>query len=324
MKIAEVAKRDIPILDYARYRGFTPERVGQDYYTLAEHDSIRICESQNLFFRWSTGQGGSIIDFEMMLDHVDEHDALSKLRDYLQDRKPYVLNDISRPRAAPRPPAQVQEKKELVLPEAAKGRFNRVYAYLNKTRGIDPEIIGHMIKRNQLYEDYRHNCVFVGYDKDNKTAYANIRGTLTEKGYKGDAQGSNKEVGLYINNSSTSLFVTEAPIDSLSIMTMLKLNGRDYKKYDYLALGGISSKSLLYHLQGSDIKCIFLALDHDEAGQQGRENIRAALQKAGYKGKVIDKLPVAKDFNEDLQHILQAGQPVRNPQKETVSTIERS
>lgn len=321
MQIAEAVKHDISIIDYAKHRGFNVKRVGSSKYTLEEHDSVRIDPECNLFYRHSTGQGGSIIDFEMMVDNVDEHKALSILRGYLLNRKPYLLNELGKPRAAPKPP--VQEKRELVLPEAAKGRFNRVYAYLSKTRCIDPEIITDMIHRNQLYEDSRHNCVFVGYDKNNKAAYANIRGTLTEKSYKGDAAGSNKEVGLYINNSAASVFVTEAAVDSISIMTLLKMNGRDYKKYNYLSLGGTSGKSLLYHLQGSKISRIYLALDSDAAGRKGREGIRTALQKAGFKGAVIDKLPVNKDFNEDLQHI-KAGLTLNRAEKTVKPNMERS
>lgn len=321
MQIVEAVKRDISIIDYAKYRGFNVKRVGNSKYTLEEHDSVRIDPECNLFYRHSTGQGGSIIDFEMMVDNVDKNKALSILRGYLLNRKPYLLNELSNPRAAPRP--LVQEKKDLVLPEAARGRFNRVYAYLSKTRCIDSEIINDMIHRNQLYEDSRHNCVFVGYDKDNKAAYANIRGTLTDKSYKGDAVGSSKEVGLYIDNSAASLFVTEAAIDSLSIMTMLKMNGRDYKKYNYLSLGGTSGKSLLYHLQGSKINRIYLALDNDDAGKKGRDSIRKALQNAEFKGAVIDKLPVNKDFNEDLQHI-KAGLTLNLAEKTVKPNMERS
>ena len=298
MQIAQAAKRDIPITEYAQERGYTVKRVGANEYTLSEHDSIRINTEQNVFFRHSTGQCGSIIDFVMMIDNVSENKALSTLRDYLKGNKPTLLNDLYNTRESP--PAAPPQKKELVLPEPAKGRFSRIYAYLSKSRGIDKEIITDMIHRSQLYEDVNHNCVFVGYDRDNKAAYANIRGTLTDKSYKGEASGSNKEVGLYIKNSSASLFITEAAIDAMSIATMLKLYDRDYKKYDYLSLGGTSCKALLSNLS-PEIKRIYLALDNDPPGRKGRQGIVKALNSHGYAGKIIDKPPVNKDYNDDLK-----------------------
>lgn len=303
MKIAELVKQDISILDYARYKGFTVKRVGNEKYTLEEHDSVRIDASQNLFFRHSSGQGGSIIDFAMMVDNVDKNKALSILRDYLHQKKPYLLSQINTEIKSREPPAAPQ-KKEFVLPEAVKGRYNRVFAYLSKTRGIDSKVIHEFISSNQLYEDISHNCVFVGYDKDNNAAYAMRRGTLTDKAFKGDISGSRKEVGLFVNNGATSLFVTESAIDSMSIMTMLDMNGRDYKKYNYLSLGGVSSNALLYHLPDSGINRIYLALDNDEVGREGKAHIREALKRTGYDGTVIDKTPVKKDFNQDLKKIL--------------------
>ena len=42
--------KDISIVDYARQIGFTPIKVGR-YYSLKEHDSVRIDTSRNVFFR---------------------------------------------------------------------------------------------------------------------------------------------------------------------------------------------------------------------------------------------------------------------------------
>lgn len=308
MKLAQVVKQEIPILEYAVSKGLTPVRVGAGEYSLAEHDSVRIDTDQNLCFRHATGEGGSIIDFVMMLEHIDgnwcdKHKALGILRDYLHRTKPYMIPELDGARPKQSATSEI-EKKELVLPERVKGRFNRVFAYLSQQRCIDPGIISDFMHNNRLYEDINHNCIFVGYDQDNTAAYAMRRGTLTDRAYKGDVAGSRKEVGFYVDNGSMDLFVTEGVIDAMSIMTLLKSNGMDYGKYNYLSLGGTASKALLYHLPESGIDRIFLALDNDAAGRDGKAHIREALQKVGYTGKVIDKTPLNKDFNEDLQHIV--------------------
>lgn len=143
MKIAEVVKQDISILEYAQYKGYEIKRVGNDEYTLKEHDSIRIDSARNLCYRHTTGEGGSVIDFEMMLEQVDVNKALSNLREYLLGRKPYLEAQLRESAATTAPTRNDDAKRKggLLLPEAVPGRYNRVFAYLNKTRGIDKEII---------------------------------------------------------------------------------------------------------------------------------------------------------------------------------------
>ena len=40
MKLAQLVKEKVPILEYAQYRGLTPKKVGPCEYILKEHDSI--------------------------------------------------------------------------------------------------------------------------------------------------------------------------------------------------------------------------------------------------------------------------------------------
>jgi hypothetical protein len=300
-KLAQVVKEEVSILEYAQTLGLTPNPVNSagTEYTLKEQDSVRIDATQNLFFRHSTGQGGSIIDFVEMEQQVNTREALSILRGFIRGRRPYLEISMRPVERQSRPPV----KKEFVLPRPAQGKFNRVFAYLGTTRGIDAGIVLELIHRNMLYEDESHNCIFVGYDKENNAAYGMRRGTLTDKGFKGEVKASTKDCSFFVDNHSPSLFVTESPIDSASIMTLLKINGRDHQKYSYLSLGGVSTRALAYRLPEGKFRRIYLALDNDAAGRQGKEGIREFLRKAGFKGEVVDKPPALKDFNDDLMHI---------------------
>ena len=64
------AVKSVPIIDFASRKGFTLFRVGR-YYSLAEHDSVRIDNEKNCFWRNSvffgkgSGGAGSIIDFAL-------------------------------------------------------------------------------------------------------------------------------------------------------------------------------------------------------------------------------------------------------------------
>lgn len=302
--LSNAIKENIPILDYAQRLGYTPERVGNQY-ALKEHDSVRINTERNVYYRHSTEHGGSIIDFVMEFEGLSQEEAIRKLRSCLSPSHTVVGMQQRKPNPQPEPHRKVQ------LPKAHNGRFSRIFAYLTKSRGIDSEIVAAMVKRKVLYEDERHNCVFVGYNEKNEAAFGCVRGTITQtdKPYRGDCTDSDKRVGWYIDNKAAVLIVTEAPIDAMSFMTLLKLHGKDFRSYNYLALGGVATNALerlFENGKNRQFERVYLATDNDEAGHAARPKLRKALEKGKYKGKVIDKLPLAKDWNDDLNSLRQS------------------
>lgn len=311
MTVSEAIKREIKILDYAARLGYTPLKAGSGY-TLKEISSISINDDKNVFFRHSTGKGGSIIDFVMEFEGLSQAQALSKLRGMLGRGNDYQnSNNNNFKQSSPSPK---KNTNEFILPEKFEGKFSRLYAYLGKERGIDRDVITDIVKRKMLYEEKtHHNAVFVGFDKENIPKYASKRTTISNQKLKpdgtkyfskGDVSGSSKDVGFYVNNNSDKLFLSEAPIDSMSLMSILKLHNVDFKKYNYLAGGGTSMKSLEYHIKdNTSINKIYLSYDNDEAGDNARAKARALLLSIGFEGLIIDKPPHNKDFNEDLKII---------------------
>ena len=83
-------------------------------------------------------------------------------------------------------PTAKTEAGELILPEREAGKYTRVFAYLSQARGIAPDIISEFTRSKQLYQDKKGNCVFVGYDEQGTARFASVRGTLTDKKYRGD------------------------------------------------------------------------------------------------------------------------------------------
>ncbi len=305
--LSDAIKENIRIVDYARQIGFTPKKIGRQY-TLEEHDSVRIDVDNNVFYRHSVGRGGSIIDFVMEFEEVSMPEAIRKLRACLSPD--YKLDTILPPM-----PVVLVERKPFELPKPVDGRYSRVYSYLTKVRGINGEIVKDMFNRKQLYEDKdHHNCVFVGYDQSGRAAFANVRGTISDMKYRGDIESSSKAVGFFVGNGASHLFVSEAPIDSMSIMTLLKYLNVDYKSYDYLAISGTCYESLPYTLSrvpDGQYKSIFLAVDNDTAGAKARLGYRYQLEAMGYNGRIIDKIPKGKDWNDDLKCFL-GSHPQRN------------
>lgn len=292
--LTKAIKRDIDILDYAQKIGFTPVKMGNQY-TLKEIDSMRIDTKNNVYYRHSDSTGDSIIDFVMNIENRTLDEAVKHLRGLLND----TPKRENKPLKFKEPPV----KKNLELPFKTPKQYNNLYSYLNKSRGITVPVIKDMINKKQLYQDTRNHCIFVGYDKNNNPAYGFKRSTTSADynyQFKGDCKGSNKEVGLLVKNGSTSLFVSEAVIDSMSLMTILHENQKDFKQYDYLALGGTSTLSLDYHLENNKYNKIYICTDNDSSGFEARENIKKLLTEKGFDGKIFDKIPKNKDFNDDL------------------------
>lgn len=299
-------KEHIDMLDYLRAEGYHPYRIGKQW-GVREFSSMRIFPSRKdpdrlLFHHHASDTKGSVIDLCMYLEKKNQDQAIKKLRSMLPTgRELAFYNKVAE---LEKTKAAGIERPPLELPKPTKEKYQRVYAYLTKSRGITPEVVSDMVDRKLLYEDQRHNAVFVGYDKDNEPGYACKRGTLTvtDTPYKGDADGSRKEVGQYIDNGSRFLVVTEASIDNMSIMSNLQRSKIDFKSFDYLALGSTSTQAIQYHwdkIKSADT--VLIGTDLDNGGMNCRLRLHQKLKDQGFQGIVQDQLPVTKDFNQDLK-----------------------
>ena len=69
------------------------------------------------------------------------------------------------------------------------------------------------------------------------------------KRFLGDLPGCNYQKGFFINGKGSELIVTESVIDAMSIMSILKEKGLDYKNYSFLSLSGVDKNNALkFHL----------------------------------------------------------------------------
>lgn len=305
-EIYDRIKQEINILDYAGMHGIELQRVGR-YYTIKDHDSVRIDPDKNCFWR-NSGVGqtttGSVIDFANAFVHNDDlHESLKELSALVGESQSSAV----RATAVYKKESNHLGRKSLEenLPERAKN-MHRAYAYLTQTRFIEPEIVQDFVDQKMLYQDTRGNCVFVAYDQEEKPVFASFRGTLSERKFLGDVSGSNYKEGFYIHNGAEKLIVTESVIDAMSIMSILHGQGIDFKQYDYLPLNGADKhETLLTHLKDSPEKQVLLALDHDLAGVKNmqllKENMLEQFSGLGMRADQITfHVPHTKDWNEEL------------------------
>lgn len=295
-------KNDIRIVDYASSIGLTVSRAGK-YYTLKEHDSVRIDPERNIFIRNSNNKAGSIIDFAVEFTNRDISTVLTEFTKMIYD-KGYTFNSFENPSKSELNKKSIQPPGEIILPERD-NTIKNVFAYLVQTRKIDKEIVSRMIQKKNLYQDKYKNCVFVSYDQDCKPVFAGLRGTNPNKRFLGDLKGCDYEKCFFIDNNSRSTIVTESVIDGMSMMTLVKGRGEDYNSYNYLMLGSANKYNAVFNYMDNDSnKKWILCLDNDTAGRHFTEKIKEICKAEVRQVEIIDSPPkIEQDWNKELQTI---------------------
>lgn len=307
MGLCEKIKAEVPITDYAERSGYTLKRVGK-YYTMREHDSVRICPERNCFWRNSRfqmgekGSAGSVIDFAIEFNGArDVKEAANMIASL------YGIEADNEPSTPVRKPAVAETKKveqrrgPIILPEKDTDN-RRVYAYLLKTRCIDQSVIRYFIGKKMLYQEKEHkNCVF-----HTGTTFGCVRGTDTYRRFAGDLEGCDYDECFFIRPSdkANTLIVAESVIDIMSIMTQMVKEGKRYTDYSYLALAGTGKlPSLFVHLRKEPkIDSVILAFDNDEGGLAATQSAEDGLIKCGFNGRyAVAFAPSGKDWNEYIQ-----------------------
>lgn len=300
---------NIDLIEYMRDCGYTPYPMGNgSYYGLKEHGSVRIYPETNTYFHPGSGNGDTrrlnVINFVEWHYGLSNQDAIKMLAKELNGDPVYKKSNAKR--EIPK-----TEKKTFELPAKTSGQYKHVYAYLTKTRCLSRKVVIDMIKRNFLYEDTHGNATFVGYH-DEKASFCFQRGCSDKipEGYKRAftriITGSDFEHAFYIDNGSNKLFLGEAIIDNMSVMTMFEMHNMNPNNYDYLATCGPSMKPLVNYINSHpNTNVVYLGFDNDEVGNKYRKRAAQALRENGYSGRIISKPPHTKDFNEDLKLLSQ-------------------
>ena len=252
--------RNVSTLEMLRARfGFSFKRKGSNYYCV-EHDSLIINQDQRGWHWNSRGiSGGDAISFLQKIERLTYPEAVNSI---LGERRSY----------APSPPPtekKIEKKQPFVLPEKFDGPYRRLFAYLCQTRKLDRTIVSELVKTEQIYEDGRHNAVFVGYDDDGKAASAVKRGTSQNTKFRGEVSGSNKYYTFNILRccQSRRVYVFESPIECISHATMTNISmGNDgaYTGQNRISLNGLSDLALTKYLENNpDVKEIHICLNND-------------------------------------------------------------
>lgn len=268
-------------------------KSGSEWMWAANH-SVKI--RGHVFYDHSTGDKGTAINFLCDFFHMDFPGAVYTLLG--NDYAGAVLERSYTP---------LKIKKPFTLPKRNQN-MQRVYAYLMQERKIDVEIVTFFAHHRTLYESEKtHNCVFVGLDSSGKPRAAHEKGTLSNRPYRRDVVGSEKDYFFNYCGGSDRLYVFEAPIDLMSFICLNK--AKSWRQHNYIALGGLSDRALAcFLIEHTNIQKIVFCLDNDSDakkkdgspdenhGQIMAESFRRKYAGKGYETSVYT--PRLKDWNE--------------------------
>lgn len=268
-------------------------------YMWAQHDSVKF--RGHVWYQHSTGAKGTAVNFLMEFFDYSFQDAVITLLD-----GKYMATRNTRPEdMLGKQPDETYHKKHKVILPPKNPNNKRLYAYLCTARCINPDVVTYFIRKQLIYEDKdNHNIVFIGKDKKGIIRYAGLKGTLTDKPFRREITGSNKNYCFRHISTSDTLYVFEAFIDLFSYISLFHMN-YDWHKFNYIALGGLYVDVLKKFLNSyPHIKNIVICTDNDfnspDGKNHGQEFAVKVKKDLDQRHSVIIHTPKLKDWNEVL------------------------
>lgn len=286
------------LLEIASSYGLTVKHFSRDTYTTDEHDSLKLTPGENKWIWKSQNIGGGPIQLKMSLGNLSWVEAVNALLGTESETNHSAIKFKHEPKP----------KKEFALPPQS-DNFKHLYAYLTKTRGIHADVLTEFVKNKSIYESvytdevkgYKFsNCTFVGRDSNDVPKYAALRSTNTNFSFKGEVEGSDKEFAFSRRGSDSSLFTFEAPIEILSFLSLLKMDGKESFNSHMIANGGVSLLALNRYLKDhtdDKIEDIFVCTNNDEAGHNSYLKV---IEEHGNDYNIHRLSPQNYDWNNDL------------------------
>ena len=292
--------RNADLLSYLHSQGYRLVKSSAREIRLEEHDSLVI--SNNRWHWFSRDIGGNTLDFLIKYEGKSFNEAVEILAGREQGAFTVKPREIFTSNS--HTDRKTSNTAELFLPPKDID-YRRVFAYLNKIRKIDSSIIADMMHQGKLYQSDRHNCVFVGADREGNIRFACERGTFTGISYRRDCPGSDKRFCFHMEGRSNLLYVFEAPIDAMAHASLFKIKKLDYTEDHRISLGCLGDAALMQYLQDrSEIKNIILCLDNDHWGRAASAKFMKQYEEKGY--TISEEFPKSKDYNADLVELVKS------------------
>ncbi len=285
--------KSVRLIDYLKAQGHQFEQQGKRYRH-KEHDSMLINENNKWFWNSRNLYGNNAISYLKLVEGMTLPEAVNALVNNSVSGKSYTRTK------------KKKVKKPFVMP-LANDNYRRAFAYLNKARGIDPEIISELMHQKKIYESSKyHNCAFVGFNEQGEPKHVAMWGTYTPTGkkpFKGEVESSDKTCGFQMEGTSDTVYVYEGPIDAISHATLYKMNSMDWRLDYRLALCCTWDGALERFLKSHKIQKIAFCLDDDKGGNTASDEYMKKYSDLGY--EVYRNKPSMDDYNEELLNTIE-------------------
>lgn len=278
------------IVSFLKSHGEEVKHSGTEWYWV-KHDSVKI--RGHLWYRHSVQFGGSAIAFLQVFYNMHFVSAVQTLLDPAKKLPP----------SSNCPNFRLTEKPTMVLP----GRNTsaaRAFAYLCKQRRLSPDVVSFFMKIGLIYESsHHHNVVFVGKDRNQCIKHCTLKGSLSDRPFQGDITGSDKRYSFNYITRSTILYIHEAPVDTLSYISLGRAT-KEWQKRSFVALCGLSREPIDRILEDYPyINTLIFCLDNDDdkaenKGKNTFERLKPIYEAKGY--HVKSDFPPTGDWNEVL------------------------
>lgn len=255
----EAALNNNNALQYALSRGYHLVRTGNEFH-LKEHDSM-VFKADGRWYWNSQSLKGRALDFIQHYENREYKEAICILAGTINQSAPIgPVKHVEFP---------VEEKKEMILPERAE-KYNSLFFYLCKFRGLDELLVKRMVAERKVYQAITYNKIKIaGYDKDGHAQYK-----VKEK-FKDELQDIPAETtSLSIDGKPVSPIFQEKCLTSDSIQQLIKekkifkfnvvcmVGYGENGKAKYASIRSMNtkegSKSLKVDVEGSDKSYPFL------------------------------------------------------------------
>lgn len=189
-----------------------------------------------------------------------------------------------------------QAKQEYALRDDS--RWPEARTYLINKRCLKSELVDEFYNNGNIYATAKGGIAFIHRNINGEDVGLTIRAIKHQSRFRLSI--GRKTTGWFTIgdiNSAQKIVVVESAIDALSLCS---LSGIEPETAIVAVSGAFSPITLLKHAWENEAK-IVAAYDSDQTGLQAKENLKKAWQEiTNGMGEFDEKIPLKKDWNEDL------------------------
>ena len=298
LKLAASRLREMPLSVVLERMGAIQDSKDKNNYK-TEVGRITVTGQKFFAHDLATGGGGAI-DLIMMLRQCDYKSAVATLS--AEFGQSDAAAAIAFTAVTIVEEAKTARPVRSVLPDDVPGRFERVKAWLTKTRGIPASIVDSFRKSGILRVDERGNAIFLNVSGSG----GEIRGEGRDfKGYRGE-----RGIMVFNRSEEKSAIIVESGTDAMAYCKKNRFG-------KIVSVGGdFGQKTIdqLKELQHRGYRLV-IGTDSDESGVKKANKLRLSLGL----GHADREMPKGRDWQDEMRQV----QPIPEPSKSNGASLDR-